>query len=92
MPSARQVTTRRRRRGLRLWLVLILGLASVSSFGATVSPSSRSASAGASTPCAPDGNGGCQIVLPCPAGQTTNCPTVDVQPNTNLATTGSSST
>jgi hypothetical protein len=72
-------------RSLRIWLALLLGVASVSIIGATASPSSRSASAGASTPCASDGNGGCQIVLPCPAGQTTNCPTVDVQPNTNLA-------
>jgi len=72
-------------RSLRIWLVLILGTAAVSFVGATASPSSRSASAGASTPCAADGNGGCQIVLPCPAGQTSGCPTVDVQPNTNVS-------
>jgi hypothetical protein len=74
----------RRGRSLHVSLAVVLGVASIVVVGVTASPSSRSASAGASTPCAADGNGGCQIVLPCPAGRTTNCPTVDVQPNTNL--------
>jgi hypothetical protein len=76
--------TKRRPRRLHLSLAVVLGVASIVVVGVTASPSSRSGSAGASTPCAADGNGGCQIVLPCPAGQTTDCPTVDVQPNTNL--------
>jgi hypothetical protein len=73
------------RRGLRVWLVLILATASISVIGATAPLSAHSSAAGASSPCASDGNGGCQIVLPCPVGQTTDCPTVDVTPNGNLS-------
>ena len=73
------------RRSLRIWLVLILAIATVSVIGATTPVSAHSSAAGAGTPCASDGNGGCQIVLPCPAGQTANCPTVDVTPNANLS-------
>ncbi len=84
MPVRLADTTKRKPRGLRIWLVLLLAIASISVIGATAPLSSRTVSAGASTACTSDGNGGCQIVLPCPAGQTTNCPTVDVQPNTNV--------
>lgn len=72
------------RRGLRIWLVLILATASVSIIGATAPLSAHTSTAGAAAPCASDGNGGCLIVLPCAPGQTA-CPTVDVTPNTNLA-------
>jgi len=75
---------RPRRRSLRLWLVLVVTIAAVSFTGATVSSSSHAATAGAASTCSADGNGGCLVTLPCPAGQTTNCPTVDVAPNTNL--------
>ncbi len=83
--TARRPSTGRRSRSLHVSLAVLLGVASIVVVGVTASPSTRSASAGASTPCAADGNAGCQIVLPCPAGRTTNCPTVDVEPNTNLA-------
>jgi hypothetical protein len=72
------------RRSLRLWLVLVVAIAAVSFVGATAPVSSHSATAGASTPCADDGNGGCLVTLPCPVGQTTDCPTIDVAPNTNM--------
>ncbi|MGA2837640.1 MAG: hypothetical protein ABSF84_13680 [Acidimicrobiales bacterium] len=84
MPVRLADTKKRKPRGLRIWLVLLLAIASVSVIGATAPLSSRTSSAGASTTCASDGNGGCKIVLPCPVGQSTNCPTVDVQPNTNV--------
>ena len=72
------------RRSLRIWLVLILATATIAVIGATAPLSAHSSSAGASSLCSSDGNGGCQIVLPCPVGQSTNCPTVDVYPNTNV--------
>lgn len=72
------------RKSLRVWLVLILVLAGVSVVGATAPLSSRASTAGASTPCSDDGSGGCLVTLPCPVGQTTDCPSVDVTPNTNL--------
>ena len=67
------------------WLVLILAMATVSVVGATASLSARTSTAGATTPCSSDGNGGCLVTLPCASGQTT-CPTIDVAPNTNLET------
>ena len=70
------------RRGARIWAVLLLAVTSVAVAAVAVPSAARS---GASTPCSADGNSGCQIVLPCPAGQTTDCPTVDVEPNTGLA-------
>ena len=76
---------RRRPRALRVSLAVLLGVASIVIVGITASPSWRPPSAGASSPCAADGNGGCQVVLPCPPGQSTNCPTIDVQPSTNLS-------
>ena len=90
--SARLAPTGRRgrarsllqRRSLRLWLVLVVAMASVSVLGATAPLSARTSTAGASTPCAADGNGGCLVTLPCATGQTV-CPTIDVSPNSNLA-------
>ena len=73
-----------RRKGLRLWLVLILAMTSVAVVGVLTPLSARSSTAGATTPCAPDGSGGCLVTLPCPVGQTANCPTIDVTPNTNV--------
>ena len=72
------------RKSLRIWLVLFVALAGVSVVGATVPLSSRASTAGATTPCSADGTGGCLVTLPCPAGQTTNCPSIDVAPNTGL--------
>lgn len=72
------------RRGLRVWLVLLLAMASVAVVGATVPLSSHTSTAGAVSACTPDSTGGCQVTLPCPPGQTTDCPTVDVTPNTDL--------
>ena len=71
-------------RGVRVWLVLIMAMATVAVVGATAPLSARTSTAGASTPCTSDGNGGCLVTLPCPAGQTTDCPTIDVAPNTNI--------
>ena len=77
--------TGRGHRGLRIGLVLILAVATVAVVGVAVPLSSHSSTAGATTACSSDGNGGCQVVLPCPAGQTTNCPTIDVAPNTDVS-------
>ncbi len=79
----RRVRNLLQRRSLRLWLVLIVAMATVSVVGATAPLSARTSTAGATTPCSSDGNGGCLVTLPCASGQTT-CPTIDVAPNTNL--------
>jgi hypothetical protein len=76
---------RRPRRSLRLGVVLILASATLTVIGITVPLSSHSSPAGAASACTADGNGGCKVVLPCPAGQTTDCPTIDVTPNTDVS-------
>ena len=73
------------RRSVRLWLVVVLAMASMAVIGASVPLASHSASAGAASVCAPDGNNGCLVTLPCPVGQSTNCPTIDVAPNTGVS-------
>ena len=72
----------RDRRSLRLWLVLVLAMATVSVVGATA-PLSSHTTAGAAAPGASDGNGGYLYTLPCLSGQTT-CPTIDVGPVNNM--------
>ena len=74
-PTKRRRISRRRwngprsRRSLRIWLVLILATASIVGHrgdGAAVGP--LVVGRGQHALCSSDGNGGCQIVLPCPVG------------------------
>jgi hypothetical protein len=69
----------------RLWLAVLVAMATVSAVGVVVPLSGRGVAAGAASGCTADGNGGCLVTLPCPPGQSADCPTIDVAPNTNMA-------
>ena len=77
----RDIHGRPGRRRVRVWLAVVLALATLSVVGATAPISSRSSIAGAASLCTDDGANGCIVTLPC---ATSPCPSIDVSPVTNI--------